>query len=221
MVDGVSGSSSASNSSSGSTSTNALSANYEMFLSLLTTQLKVQDPLDPLKAQEFTDQLVQYSSVEQQMKMNASMETLIDKVSASNATNLVGYLGQRVTATGQQSVLTDGYATWEFNASAASDDAEVTIRNSGGAIVYTNNVDLSKGSGAFVWDGQTDSGSTAPDGAYSISFSAKDSQGNNVTVKTEASGIVDGVDFSDSEPVLKIGDLAIPLSSVTSVSANL
>lgn len=220
MVDSVSGASSAS-SGTASASTNALSSNYEMFLSLLTTQLQVQDPLDPLKAEEFTNQLVQYSSVEQQMKMNSNLDTLIEKVSASNATGMVGYLGQRVTASGDQSVLTDGYATWEFKSPAAADDAEVIIRNSSGVIVYTDKVDLDKGSGAYVWDGRTDSGSTAMDGAYSIEFKAKDSSGKNVKVETEAAGIVDGIDFSGSEPVLKMGDVSIPLSSVTSVATAL
>lgn len=221
MVDGVSGTSSSGSTASGSNSTNALSANYEMFLSLLTTQLKVQDPLDPLKAEEFTNQLVQYSSVEQQLKMNSSLDTLIEATNSTNATNLVGYLGTRVSAEGVRSVLTDGLATWEFDASAAADDAEITIRNSSGAVVFTQKADIAKGTGAFVWDGRTDSGTTAPDGIYSISFSAKDDTGRNVSVTTETSGIVDGIDFSDSEPTLKIGDMSIPLSSVTSVQANL
>ncbi|PTW54998.1 flagellar basal-body rod modification protein FlgD [Breoghania corrubedonensis] len=220
MVDSITGSSSA-GSSAASNSTNALSSNYEMFLSLLTAQLKVQDPLDPLKAEDFTNQLVQYSSVEQQIKLNSSMDTLIDKVSSSNATNLVGYIGQRVTATGDQSVLIDGYATWEFDASKSAEDAEITIRNSMGAIVYSHTADISKGKGAYVWDGRTNSGTTAPDGAYSIEFSAKDANGKKIDIETEATGIVDGIDFSGSEPVLKMGDVAIPLSSVTSVSANL
>ncbi|MDJ0931602.1 flagellar hook capping FlgD N-terminal domain-containing protein [Breoghania sp.] len=220
MVDSVSGTSSSSEAAVASTSSTALSANYEMLLSLLTTQLKVQDPLDPLKAEEFTNQLVQYSSVKQQIQMNSSMATLIEKVSASNATNLVSYLGQTVTADGNESVLNDGYATWKFNTSAAADGAEITIQNSSGAIVYMDDdVDLLKGSGAYVWDGRTDSGSTASDGAYTISFFSQDNQGKNVSVTTEVVGVVDGVDFSSSDPVLKMGDVSIPLSSVTSVTS--
>lgn len=220
MVDGItSGSTGAS--ATGSGGQNALSANYEMFLALLTTQLKVQDPLDPLKANEFTNQLVQYSSVEQQLKMNQSMETLIATVSSSNASNLVGYLGTRVTAEGTRSVLGDGLATWKFSASAAAEDAEITIRNAQGAVVFKDKADLSKGSGSYVWDGRTDSGTTAPDGAYSIAFSAKDASGRAVTVKTQSTGVVSGIDFSGSEPVLKIGDVSVPLSSVTSVASSL
>ncbi|WP_319775390.1 flagellar hook capping FlgD N-terminal domain-containing protein [Breoghania sp.] len=218
MVEAVSGSSSAGYGAA-STTTNALSANYQMFLSLLTSQLKAQDPLDPLKADEFTNQLVQYSSVEQQIKMNSSLDALIAKTDAANASNLVSYIGKRVSAEGTQSVLTDGYATWEFKSPAAAEDAVVTIRNSAGVIVYKDKVDLSKGTGAYVWDGRMDRGGTAADGTYSISFEAKDAAGKNVSVKTEASGVVDSIDFSGAEPVLKMGDLSIPLSTVTSVTA--
>ncbi|WP_321345527.1 flagellar hook capping FlgD N-terminal domain-containing protein [Breoghania sp.] len=220
MVDAVSGSSS-SRSGAGSASTNALSDNYEMFLSLLTSQLQAQDPLDPLKAQEFTNQLVQYSSVEQQIQMNSNLEMLIEKTNAANATNLVGYIGQRVTADGVQSALSDGYATWEFSSPSDVDSAEVSIRNSSGTVVFTDTVDLVKGSGAYVWDGRMDNGGTALDGTYSIKFDAKDAAGEKVNVTTEASGIVDSIDFSGSEPVLKMGDLAVPLSAVTSVTAVL
>ncbi|MEI2383588.1 flagellar hook capping FlgD N-terminal domain-containing protein [Breoghania sp. JC706] len=221
MVSGISGSSSASGTSTPSSGTNALTANYEMFLTLLTTQLQVQDPLDPMKAQEFTNQLVQYSSVEQQVKMNASMDTLISKVNISNATNLVNYIGKQITATGEQSVLTDGFATWKFDAAAAADDVEVTISNSQGAVLYTDKIDVAKGAGAYVWDGRTTSGVTAPDGAYSISFTAKDAKGAKVEVTTESTGVVDGIDFSGSDLVLKMGDVSVPLTTVTSVSGSL
>ena len=192
-----------------------------MFLTLLTTQLQVQDPLDPMKAQEFTNQLVQYSSVEQQMKMNTSMDSLISKVNISNATNLVNYIGKQITATGDQSVLTDGFSTWKFDAAAAADDVEVTISNSQGAVLYTDKIDVAKGAGAYVWDGRTTSGVTAPDGAYTISFTAKDAKGAKVEVTTEATGVVDGLDFSGSDLVLKMGDVSVPLTTVTSVSGSL
>lgn len=203
------------------TDASSLSSNYEMFLTLLTTQLKVQDPLDPVKADEFTNQLVQYSSIEQQIKMNSNMETLIASVNSSSASNLVAYIGTQVVADGIQSVLKDGQATWEYDAESDAETAEVTIRNSGGAVVFSESIDISGGSGSYSWDGSTASGVTAPDGNYSISIAAKDSEGNNATVDTQSSGIVDGVDMTGTEPALRIGNILIPLSSVHSVRAPL
>lgn len=215
-VSGLSGQTGTSN-----TDSNTLSTNYEMFLTLLTTQLKVQDPLDPMKAEQFTDQLVQYSGIEQQIKMNANLETLIASVESSNASNLVAYIGTQVVADGVQSVLNDGEAIWEYDAGKGADSAKVTIRNSQGAEVFSETIDLSAGKGTYTWDGHTASGVDAPDGSYSISFAAKDADDNSVSVSTQSSGIVDGVDMTGSEPALRIGDILIPLSSVNSVRASL
>lgn len=212
---------SATSSSTAAKDANGLSSNYEMFLTLLTTQLKVQDPLDPVKADEFTNQLVQYSSIEQQIKMNANMEELIASVQSQNASSMVGYIGTQVEATGVQSILKDGQAAWQFSAGSGAKEAEITIRNSGGAIVYTDKIDIGSGSAQYTWDGSTDSGVDAPEGSYSISIKASNRDGNNVEVETQTQGIVTGVDLSKTEPALMIGDILVPLSSVSSVRAPL
>lgn len=199
----------------------ALSANYEMFLTLLTTQLKVQDPLDPMNADEFTQQLVQYSSIEQQIKMNANMEDLIASVESSNAANMVSYIGTEVVADGVQSVLRNGQATWEYEAGKGAEKAEITIRNSGGAIVFSEKIDIAEGEGSYVWNGRTTGGAEAPKGNYSITIKATKESGDAVSVDTKSTGIVEGVDMSGTEPALLIGGSLVPISSVRSVRAPL
>ena len=71
-----------------------LADNFDTFLTLLTTQMQNQDPLAPLDSTEFTNQLVQFSSVEQQIKTNESITSLVAASNASTGASLSGYLGQ-------------------------------------------------------------------------------------------------------------------------------
>src|SRR6202789_478055 len=74
-----------------------LAGNYNTFLTLLTTQLQNQNPLDPLDSNQFTQQLVEFSSVEQQVNMNTNLQTLISLQQTSDATSAMQYLGSNVT----------------------------------------------------------------------------------------------------------------------------
>ncbi len=214
-------SSTSTSTTSASTDTSTLSSNYEMFLTLLTTQLKVQDPLDPMNADDFTNQLVQYSAIEQQIQTNASLEKLIASVQSQSAAGLVSYLGTKVVADGVQSVLSDGEAVWGFTAGSGADTAQITIRNAQGAVMLTETIDITSGSSTYAWDGHTASGVDAPSGSYSISISAKNASGSAVSVDTQMSGIVDGIDLSGTEPILTVGGALVPLSSIHSVSTTL
>lgn len=213
----TSSSSSSSTTSSSNAASNALSGNYELFLTLLTTQIQNQDPLDPLDSAEYTNQLVQYSSVEQSIQTNQYLETLVSAMEASRASSYVSYLGAEVTASGSSTMLTGGEANWSYNVSEAA-TGTVEIRNTSGALIYSGDMEMAKGSGTYSWDGTTNSGTKADDGSYSISFKMKDSAGNTETVSTQFTGVVDEVDLSSGEAYLKIGSLRIPVSSVLSVS---
>ena len=197
-------------------SLSSLSANYELFLSILTTQIQNQDPLDPLDSAEYTSQLVQYSSVEQAIQTNSYLEDLIAATQSSQAASYVSYIGNEVTASGDTTMFANGKASWNYE---LSEDAAGTfeIRNSAGAVVYSADLTLEAGDGTFNWDGTTDSGGTAADGAYTVSFKLTDADGNSETVTTNMTGIVDGVDVSSGEAFLIIGDTRIPVSAVRSV----
>ena len=211
----------ASRSSSSSTSQAAsdatsLADNYEMFLQLLTVQLQNQNPLEPMDADKFAEQLTQYSSVEQQIKTNDHLESIISGISASSTSALVNYIGKEIEASGETTVLRDGTAGWTYNVKSAA-TATVTITNAAGAAVYTDQVTLEQGGGSFVWNGKTTAGRTVEDGEYTLKIEAVDDAGNPVTVSTALTGVVDEVDMSGGEAVLKIGDIKVPVGNVTAI----
>ncbi|MBD8066950.1 flagellar hook assembly protein FlgD [Devosia sp. PTR5] len=191
--------------------------NFDTFLNILTTQLQNQNPLDPLDTNQFTQQLVQFSGVEQQLKTNDFLQSLLLSTQNSFMADAVSYIGKQVTASGQTAELKDGGANWSFNAEAAVANANVTIKNASGQVVYTETGSLDAGNGSFLWDGKGSDGNTQPDGLYTISIDGTDLSGRNVNVTTSSTGVVTGVDFSGSEPMLTVGNQKMALKDVTSV----
>lgn len=193
-----------------------IAENFDTFLSLLTTQLKNQNPLDPLDTNEFTAQLVQFSGVEQAIQTNKNLEQLLALQTANALTGVVDYIGKTVTAEGVISELRGGSAKWTLNAAGAA-GAEITIRNANGQPVFTDTVSLEPGSSVYSWNGRLSDGTPAPEGAYAITVDAHDAAGNRVAVSTAVSGRVTGVDLTGSEPLLNIGNSQVKLSAVKSI----
>jgi flagellar basal-body rod modification protein FlgD len=194
-----------------------IAGNFQQFLTLLTTQLKSQNPLDPLDTNQFTQQLVQFASVEQQLKTNDTLSSLLTSAKASTTVSAATYVGLDVTADGATQNLTNGSASWTLNPARAA-KATVTIKDENGAVVATKAATLQAGAQAFSWDGKNAQGTTVPDGSYTISVSAQDASGQGVAVSTEISGTVTAVDVSGSAPVLTVGSASIPLSTVKTIA---
>ncbi|OKL45552.1 flagellar hook assembly protein FlgD [Pseudovibrio exalbescens] len=209
-------SSSGTSSSQNNAATQSIGASYDLFMSMLTTQLQNQDPLDPLDASQYTEQLVNYTQVEQQILSNQNLDKLLVQLKTQNASQFVGYIGNEVTALGDTANLKDGEASWGYTA-PQDGEAKIEIRNSEGGIVFKDTVDLKEGKGAYTWPGTTTSGSTAPDGQYSISIKMANPQGKEFEVSTEVTGTVTEVDFTKGEVMLKLGDLEVPVSEITKV----
>lgn len=206
--------------STSSTDMSALSGNYTMFLQLLVTQLQNQNPLDPMDSSKFTEQLVQYSSVEQQIKANQTLADLKTMFAVQSAMSFVGYVGKTVTVDSSTTELKNGAASWNFNASGASEKATIEIRDSSGALVYTTTESVTAGDGKFEWKGETTAGGTAPAGSYTIAISGQDGSGKAVTFKSELTGQVDGLDFSGTTPMLSISGQLISAYLVKSVKTT-
>ncbi|MET3899641.1 flagellar basal-body rod modification protein FlgD [Devosia sp. UYZn731] len=191
--------------------------NFDTFLNILTTQLKNQNPLDPMDTNQFTQQLVQFTGVEQQLKSNTYLEALMNASQSANKTDAVSYIGKEVTASGTTATLKAGGASWAYNAAANASDAKVTIKNAAGQVVYSESGSLNAGPGNFLWDGVGSDGQTKPDGVYTITIDGKNLNGANVAVNTSTVGVVTAVDFSGAEPILTVGSSKIRLSDVTAV----
>ena len=193
-----------------------IASNFDTFLQLLTTQLKNQNPLSPMDTNQFTQQLVEFSGVEQQLKTNDFLSSLVSANANTTNSNAVGYIGKTITASGVRSELVNNKAQWSFSIADAA-DVTVNIKDASGNTVFTKTAQMQAGSGTFAWDGTDSTGNTKPPGTYSISMQAVDAEGKSINVSTETSGAVTGVDFTGTEPVLLVGTTRLNLSGVTSV----
>lgn len=205
------------NGQSGTASTK-LADDFDTFLTLLTSQLQNQDPLEPLETNEFTQQLIQFTQVEQSIATNENLELLISLNQAAASGGTVSYLGQTVVADGATSALEAGAASWNYDLARDAETTTLTVTNANGQVVYSGEGDKQKGAHSFTWNGKDQDGNTLPDGLYTLSIEAKDSGGNAITASTTISGRVTAIDFSSSDPLLTVGGVKIGLDKVKSVS---
>jgi flagellar basal-body rod modification protein FlgD len=205
-----------SNAAKGATDSNTLAGNFQTFLTLLTTQLKNQNPLDPLDTNQFTSQLVQFAQVEQQIKQNSQLETLIAINKAAETTTALAYVGTTVAIDGKTAALKNQQATWTFNVPKPV-STTVTIKNATGQTVYNGNFSMNAGMSSFEWDGRDANGVQWPDGNYTISVTAKDANGQTVEIPSEIQGVVDSVDVTKTPPELSVGGQTFTLDKIKRV----
>jgi len=191
------------NTSTKSSSSTGIADNFQTFLTLLTTQLQNQNPLDPLDTNQFTQQLVQFAQVEQQLKANDQLSALVALQKTAQSTQALGFVGQTISVDGSTAYF-NGAATWNFNA-AADCNSVVTISAPNGETAYTGSYALTAGNASFVWDGKGNDGTQWPPGNYKLSITAKDTTGKDVVVTTEVQGVVDSVDMTADPALLSMG----------------
>jgi flagellar basal-body rod modification protein FlgD len=182
---------------------NTLKQNFSQFLQLLTTQLKNQNPLDPLDTNQFTQQLVQFAQVEQQLKQNDQLATLVSLQKTAQSTAALGFVGETVVVDGATASLASGQANWSLNVPKPA-TVTVNINNATGQNVFTGNYTMQAGINDFTWDGKSANGTQWPDGSYTMTVTAKDSSGQTVSVPTEVEGVVQGADLTKNPPVLSV-----------------
>jgi flagellar basal-body rod modification protein FlgD len=218
MTTGVD-SSTAAGAASSSSSNNAmsqLSGNFDTFLQLLTTQLQNQDPLDPMDTSQFTQQLVEYSQVEQQIDSNTNLQTLISQGTSASAAYATGYLGKTVTVSGGEGSLTNGQAQWTYNLGTAATSTTLQVTDANGNVVYSGSGQATAGNNNFNWNGEDNSGNQLPDGSYTLAVKAS-AGGQTVTTSVTAVGTVSEVNMINGTPQLLIGSMEVPLTSISSV----
>jgi flagellar basal-body rod modification protein FlgD len=207
----------ASSTGSSASALGQLSSNFSTFLTLLTTQLKNQDPTAPMDSNQFTQQLVQFSQVEQQINTNTNLQTLITQGTAQAGTFATAYLGKNVSITDGRASLSNGKASWTYNLDAAASSATVTITNASGAVVYNGAGGTAAGNNVFNWDGTDNNGNKVPDGTYKLTVVAQDAAGATIKNSVASAGLVSQIDMTGGSPQLVIGNMEIPLSSVSAI----
>jgi flagellar basal-body rod modification protein FlgD len=184
------------------------------FMKLLLAQLKNQDPLKPLDGTDFAAQLAQFSSLEQLSNMNTELKNLSVNQMTMNYTQSVNMIGKDVVTNTGNSLVVSGPTT-DLNYKLATDAESVTISilDKEGKLVKTWDETAQKmGMNKATWDT-----STVEKGDYTYQITAKDSQGQTVSVDTMTSGLVTAVHFRNNQILVTVGGREIPLSSIIEV----
>lgn len=195
-----------------------IASNFTTFLQLLTTQLKNQDPLSPMDTNQFTQQLVEFASVEQQMKTNDTLSTLVSLQQSAQTTQALSLVGANVVVNGNTAQLANGQATWSLTATQPA-TATVTVTAPSGQTVYTTTGTVNPGSQVFTWNGVGNDGTTWPAGNYTLTTTAVTAGGQSTTVTTQVEGQVTSVDLSQTPPLLAMGGQNYKLTDIQRIVA--
>ena len=194
-----------------------LEEDLNRFLTLLVTQLQNQDPLEPLDSNEFTSQLVEFASVEQQISQNASLEKLLNLQESSQAADMVSYLGTTIEVTGRQFNLTGDSVDFTYTVPANAASVNITISNSAGLTVFNTIGATDSGKNSYTWDGKDNSGIDAAAGSYTVLVTAQDAANELLDVDHTVFGEVTGASAEDGQLSLFMGDIAVPFENIISV----
>ncbi len=194
-----------------------LVSNFETFLKLLTTQLKNQDPLSPLDSNQFTQQIVQMTGVEQQLLTNDLLKKLVANT-GSGVSTAVSLIGKEVRADADVAALKGGKAEWTYTLDRAATDVKLEVLDDKGRVVASiAPTDNKAGDHTFVWDGKSEAGTPMAEGTYTLRVTAKDSQGSTVASKVFADGLVTGVEQKDGSTLLTINGARVPWDKIVSI----
>ncbi len=193
---------------------------FDQFLTLLTAQLRYQDPLSPMDSSQFTAQLVQFSIVEQAIRTNDQLETLIELQQNGAAATALGYIGHTVEVPGDLVALEDGRAEFAYVLDGNAGTTTIAVTDAAGQLVFAGNGETTAGKHRFVWDGTSNAGNPMPDGAYRVTVGSVDLIGVPMQPQTFVTGRVTGVEFDESGTMLELGTHKVPLDEVIAIHAT-
>lgn len=213
MVDAVSANNAAGRVNNGG---QMLASNFQTFLSLLTTQLRNQDPLSPMDSNAFTAQLTQMAGVEQQLLTNDLLTSLLKAQQGDGLTGAAPYIGKDATAVWSATRFEDGEASWSYELAADATEATLQVLDASGKVMWSGPApDRTNGLHDFKWDGQTTGGGQVDDGGvYTLKVIAKNGAGKDVDAQVLIRGRVTGVEMYDGTPFVIIGKSIMPVSSL-------
>lgn len=196
-----------------------ISGDFTFFLKMLTTQLKNQDPTEPMDVSQMTQQIATYSGVEQQTKTNTLLSQMIDGNKQSQLSTAVSYIGKEVETEGNTGNLVSGQAAFSYILPKTASSVTITILNSANQAVFQGQGTTKAGRNLVVWDGMNSFNSQAmPEGTYTIRVAAKDEAGKDMTADARAVGVVNTVETDeDGNIVLNVGDVRVKYSDILAV----
>ncbi len=198
-----------------------LAEDFDTFLLLLTTQLQNQDPTEQLDTNEFTNQLVQFASVEQALATNENLEELVALENSNSLSSAINYVGQFVDAEGNAGVLDDdGYASFAYELDVGAASVSIIITDSAGRAVFQGEGPTGAGVQRVVWDGvNAFTRQQEPQGTYNIFVNATNSSGEELTdqYRSLTTGAVIGAEIIDGEVILNVAGTNVPVETVKTI----
>lgn len=204
----------------GNNAFSGLATNFDTFLTLLTTQLRHQDPLDPLDTEQFTSQLVQFSGVEQSIRTNTHLETLIALQSASERGGALSLVGRTATLAFDAAALTDDGAAWRYTLPDGAAGAALAIVDAAGETIARAEGAAAAGPHDFRWNGERADGSKAAPGVYRLIVEAKDAGGAPLRAEVETTALIEAVSFGPGGTMLETAGGLAPLDALRRVSGQ-
>lgn len=192
-----------------------LAGNFQTFLTLLMTQLKNQDPTSPLDTNEFTSQLVQFATVEQQINTNASLAQLIALTQSGQVLQSSAMVGKQVEIESDRLALQNGAAALRFTA-AAEGPVAIAVYAENGQKLADATVQAAAGANLWTWDGRTGSGGRVRDGAYRVAVTSG-TEGASSAVPFTVVGTATGVEQNGAQVKLQVGGLVVDFARVKAV----
>ena len=199
-----------------STARTTLAGNFDNFLKLLMTQLKNQDPTSPLDTNQFTTQLVQFSSVEQQINANTNLTKLIELTQSDQVLQAASIVGKHVAVSADHIPLQDGSGQVNF-ATPSARPVAISISTDAGVKIRDAVLGATAGDNQWVWDGRSNAGTKMPDGSYRIAVVAANPDGSVAAQPFTVQGTATGVSRQDSKVNLQMGTQVAPFFAVQQV----
>ena len=197
-------------------------SNFNTFLTLLTTQLQNQDPLSPVDTSQFTQQLVGFSEVEQQINTNKNLQQLIQMQTSNEAIAAAPLVGQTIQYSDATAPLAGGAAGFSYTLPSNAASADLLVEDASGNVVYSTSGNINAGSHDFVWDGKTSAGVQMPDGGqYTLQVVAKDASNNPITATVSAYGVVSGVSIDGGTANLNLSGVSVRLSELLAINPTI
>lgn len=193
-----------------------LSSNFSDFLGLLMTQLQNQDPTSPLDTNQFTSQLVQFSSVEQQIATNTSLTQLVQLTQNEALLQSSSMIGKSVVVASDHLPLQQGQGTLQYTATAAQ-PVSIQVLNSAGTVVRSVDVTSTAGTNTWTWDGKNDAGNSLPDGSYKVAVTSTAADGTSSALPFTVAGTVTGATSLNNAVQIQLGALSVGLGAVQRV----
>jgi flagellar basal-body rod modification protein FlgD len=210
-------------SSTAGTSTGTLdfTQNFNTFLTLLTAQLKNQDPLSPMDTNAFTQQLVSFSQVEQQINTNSNLQQLIQLQTAGQTLAAMPLVGQSIEYNNASAPLQNGQASYVYTLPSNATQTSLLVQDANGNVVYSTAGETAVGAHSFSWNGQTTAGQQMPDGGtYTLNVVASGAGSKAITAAVQSIGTVSSVSVANGTPTFDVDGISVPMSGLVTVLQN-